>query len=81
MFRALRLTPPLGRDALLMQPPMSATVFEPGNVLKPVELKISPDDIFSTTVGPSNKKTRALWHVNSPTEVVDSLFSLVREES
>lgn len=80
MFRALRLPPILGNDPLVMQPPVSATALEPGSVLKPVELKIHPDAIFSTTVGPSNKKTRALWHVNSPGEIVESLLSLSKKE-
>ncbi|GJJ14983.1 hypothetical protein Clacol_009253 [Clathrus columnatus] len=81
MFRSLRLPPVLNKDALVMQPPVSAAIFEPSNVLKPVELKIHPDAIFSTTVGPSNKKTRALWHVNSPAEIVESLLSLTKDEA
>ncbi|KAF8524292.1 trehalose 6-phosphate phosphatase [Hysterangium stoloniferum] len=77
MFRAL-IIPPGQNDALVMQPPTSAAILEPGETLNPVELAIVPEAIFSTTVGACNKKTLAHWHVTSAQEIVESMLSLVR---
>jgi trehalose 6-phosphate synthase/phosphatase len=78
MFRSL-LFPGHGDD-VVMPPPVSAASFDPvnGPDLQPVTLRIRPPDVFSTTVGASNKKTLARWHVTSPIEIVDALLSLVR---
>lgn len=77
MFRSLQF---LGHaDTIMMQPPVSAASLDPdrGSDLQPVMLKLSSPGIFSTTVGSSNKKTLARWHVTSPTEIVDTMLSLV----
>lgn len=75
MFRSL-LFP---SDAASMQPPVSAAILDPDSAseMKPVKLRITPQDVFSTTVGASNKKTLARWHVTSPGEIVDAMLSLV----
>lgn len=64
----------------MMSPPVSAASLDPvnGADLQPIMLRITPPDVFSTTVGASSKKTLARWHVTSPNEVVDTLLSLVR---
>jgi len=78
MFRALNLPPALN-DKLIMPAPVSASLFEgtENAQLDPVELKIRPETCFSTTVGASNKKTLARWHVTSPQEVIEAMLGLV----
>ncbi|KAI6029859.1 glycosyltransferase family 20 protein [Pisolithus microcarpus 441] len=44
-----------------------------------VELAIRPDDIFTTSVGPSSKRTLAGWHVTTPEEVVDHMLYILGE--
>ena len=84
MFRALcgLLAPNLG-EKIVMAPPISAKLtITPSStppVLEPVELSIQPDAVFSTAVGPSNKKTLAVWHVTTPAEVVSNMLELVGE--
>lgn len=84
MFRALRtIFPPGGPredEPVMMKPPVGVTsTMEPEDVdlLPDVELKIRPNAVFSTTVGPSAKKTLAGWHVTSPEEVVDAVEQLL----
>ncbi|KAF8499502.1 glycosyltransferase family 20 protein [Gautieria morchelliformis] len=77
MFRSLLF---IGHgDTIMMQPPASAASADPdnGSDLQPVKLQISTPSIFSTTVGASNKKTLARWHVTSPNEIIDAMLSLV----
>ncbi|KAF8591323.1 glycosyltransferase family 20 protein [Ramaria rubella] len=78
MFRALIF--PGASETIMMQPPVSAAILDPERAadLQPVKLDILPEGIFSTTVGPSNKKTLAHWHVTSPAEIVDAMMSLVQ---
>ncbi|KIJ25501.1 glycosyltransferase family 20 protein [Sphaerobolus stellatus SS14] len=82
MFRALNL-PPAINDVLKLDAPVSAALFEgnPDATFEPVNIKIRPETTFSTTVGASNKKTLARWHVTSPQEVIDSMLGLVRGEA
>lgn len=84
MFRSLRtIFPPGGPredEPVVMKPPVGVTsTLEPEDVdlLPDVELKIRPSAVFSTTVGPSAKKTLAGWHVTSPDEVVDAVEQLL----
>jgi trehalose 6-phosphate synthase/phosphatase len=77
MFRSLLF---IGHgDTIMMQPPASAASVDPdnGSDLQPVKLQIATPGIFSTTVGASNKKTLARWHVTSPNEIIDAMLSLV----
>jgi trehalose 6-phosphate synthase/phosphatase len=84
MFRSLRsIFPPGGPVAdepLILKPPVAITSsMEPEEAaeMPDVELKIKPQMIFSTTVGPPAKKTLAGWHVTCPEEVVDAMESLL----
>ena len=84
MFRALRsIFPPGGPqkdEPVILRPPVAVTSSmdaEDADDLPDVELKVTPDDIFSTTVGPPAKKTLAGWHVTSPEEVVEALDYLI----
>jgi len=79
MFRALKLFP-LGATSVMMPPPVTAALTRPPSPsgtqpkeLEPVKLKLVPDRVFSTAVGPSGKKTFAQWHVESPEEVVAAM--------
>lgn len=38
--------------------------------------EISPDVLFSTTVGAANKMTSARWHVLEPTDIIDAMARL-----
>lgn len=75
MFRALRVFS-IGNTKAVMQPPTGIPT-EPGQALKPVELVIRPEAIFSTAIGASSKKTLASWHVTTPEEVIQSMLELV----
>lgn len=84
MFRALRTVFPPGGpregEPVMMKPPVGVTsVLEPEEIelLPEVEMKIRPESVFSTTVGPAAKKTLAGWHVTCPEEVVDALETLL----
>jgi len=84
MFRSLRtIFPPGGvqyGEPLIMKPPVALTSSmdpEDADELPDVTLLITPDDIFSTTVGPPAKKTLAGWHVTCPEEVVEALEHLL----
>jgi len=84
MFRSLRtIFPPGGPQKdqpVILKPPVAVTsALDPEDVaeLPDVELKVTPDVIFSTTVGPPAKKTLAGWHVQSPEEVVEAMEGLL----
>jgi trehalose 6-phosphate synthase/phosphatase len=84
MFRSLRAIFPPGRqdsdEPVILKPPVAVTsTLEPEDAaeLPDVELKITPDVVFSTTVGPPAKKTLAGWHVTCPEEVVEALEHLL----
>ncbi|CAE6504928.1 unnamed protein product [Rhizoctonia solani] len=79
MFRALGSLFPSGVTTATMEPPLSAalTTGVEQSSLKPVQLAIPPNGIFSTTVGASSKKTLARWHVTSPYAIVESMLGLV----
>ncbi|KDN50097.1 hypothetical protein RSAG8_01433, partial [Rhizoctonia solani AG-8 WAC10335] len=79
MFRALGSLFPSGVTTATMEPPLSAalTTGIEQSSLKPVQLTMPPNGIFSTTVGASSKKTLARWHVTSPYAIVESMLGLV----
>ena len=86
MFRSLRtIFPPGGvhnGEPVMMKPPVAVTsTMDPDEAdeLPDVELVITPDNIFSTTVGPPAKKTLAEWHVTCPEEVVETMEGLLAE--
>lgn len=79
MFRSLRLFPD-NRTQTTMEPPLSVTLPEPDKTFAPVDLKITPDAIFTTAVGLSSKRTLASWHVTTPSEVVEHMLDLVNLE-
>lgn len=66
-----------------MSPPISASLTSSPNAtppeLKPPELIIKPDAVFSTAVGLPTKKTLAFWHEPSPREIVQAMLELVGE--
>ncbi|CAE6386385.1 hypothetical protein RSOLAG1IB_02540 [Rhizoctonia solani AG-1 IB] len=79
MFRALGSLFPSGVTTATMEPPLSAalTAGVEQSSLKPVQLAMPPNGIFSTTVGASSKKTLARWHVTSPYAIVENMLGLV----
>jgi trehalose 6-phosphate synthase/phosphatase len=84
MFRSLRAIFPPGRheetEPVVLQPPVAVTSTmdaEEADELPEVTLQVTPEGVFSTTVGPPAKKTLAGWHVTSPEEVVDAMEHLL----
>jgi len=80
MFRSLLFE--AGTTPITMEAPVSVTAVKPSAEeipSKPVELALSRDAVFSTTVGTSSKKTLAGWHVTSPAEVVEAMLTLVKQ--
>lgn len=82
MFRALGMFQG-GVTKVTMEPPLSVTLIEKGGSdgPKPVDLALTPDDVFTTAVGHTGKRTLASWHVTTPAEVVESMLVLVNGES
>jgi trehalose 6-phosphate synthase/phosphatase len=76
MFRALHLFKS-GATRATMDPPLSVTLVDEGDDEQPVDLALSPDSIFTTAVGHTNKRTLASWHVTSPAEIVEHMLHLV----
>ncbi|ORX39871.1 putative trehalose-phosphatase [Kockovaella imperatae] len=83
MFRSLRTVFPPGGSGpgqpLMLKPPVAVTSSldpEDAEQLPDVELHLTPEVIFATTVGPPAKKTLASWHVTCPEEVVEALEGL-----
>ncbi|KAJ7598894.1 trehalose-6-phosphate phosphatase [Mycena floridula] len=73
MFRALILFPP-GTQKAIMEAPLSVTLLDSdGQSAPPVELAIRPEAVFTTAVGHSGKRTLAIWHVNTPQEIVEHM--------
>jgi len=77
MFRALNF--PESATTLVMDAPLSVTLL--GNkdadaAYPAAELKLRPEDVFTTAVGHATKRTLAKWHVTSPAEVVGELLAL-----
>lgn len=79
MFRALGSLFPAGVTTATMDPPLSAalTAGVEQSSLKPVQLAMPANGVFSTTVGASSKKTLARWHVTSPYAIVSSMLELL----
>lgn len=61
-----------------MPAPVSVTLVDDPDA-KPVELAITSEAVFTTAVGHSSKRTLAVWHVNTPHEVVDHMLALVKD--
>ena len=77
MFRSLQFTEaPL---PYTMDPPLSVELVAKESTRKhlPVELRLTPEDLFTTAVGLPSKHTLAKWHVTSPQEIVTELLKLV----
>lgn len=88
MFRALLIFPSSlpGNTKATMEAPLSVTLTSPlgqesKSTYPDVDLAVRPDDIFTTAVGHSSKRTLAGWHVTTPAEVVDHMLHLVGEKS
>jgi trehalose 6-phosphate synthase/phosphatase len=84
MFRSLRaIYPPGGLpegEGVVLKPPVAVTSSldpEDAEALPDVTLKVRPQGIFATTVGPPAKKTLAAWHVTCPEEVVEAMEHLL----
>jgi len=61
-----------------MDPPLSVSLVDKvASEQKPVVLALSPDNIFTTAVGHTDKRTLASWHVTSPAEVIEHMLYLV----
>jgi trehalose 6-phosphate synthase/phosphatase len=64
-----------------MDPPLSVTlVDEDASEQEPIDLSVSPDNIFTTAVGHKGKRTLASWHVTSPAEIVEHMLYLTNRE-
>ncbi|KAG8217002.1 glycosyltransferase family 20 protein [Butyriboletus roseoflavus] len=82
MFRALHVFPSNATGNVQFEAPLSITLVDNNGTTRPdVELAIASDAIFTTSVGPSTKRTLASWHVTMPLEVVDHMLHLVGETS
>ncbi|KAH0826768.1 glycosyltransferase family 20 protein [Lanmaoa asiatica] len=83
MFRALHVFPSNTTGKVHFEAPLSVTLVDNNNgVARPdVELAIASDAIFTTSVGPSSKRTLASWHLTTPLEVVDHMLHIVGETS
>lgn len=44
------------------------------------KIHIRLEQVFTTTVGPSNKRTRAGWHVGEPWDIVDALAMMAESD-
>lgn len=77
MFRALCTLFPIGTTNATMPAPVSASSSDSEAPNEPVSLSLTPQGLFSTTVGSSSKKTLAAWHVTTAQEVVDAMLQLV----
>ena len=62
-----------------MDPPLSTKLMMTETTLEAIDLAIHPASIFSTSVGASHKQTLAVWHVQTPADVVASMLSLVND--
>lgn len=84
MFRALHVFPPNVTGPIRFEAPLSVILANnhnhDGTSRPDVDLAIVPDAIFTTSVGPSTKRTLASWHVTAPIEVVEHMLHLVGEE-
>ncbi|CAL1698983.1 unnamed protein product [Somion occarium] len=78
MFRALLLFQNDNSKAVL-EAPLSVTLLADNDTTKfeSVELAVTRDDIFTTAVGHSSKRTLAVWHVTTPEEIVEHMLHLV----
>ncbi|KAF8343102.1 trehalose-6-phosphate phosphatase [Cantharellus anzutake] len=95
MFRALQIVIPQfspngASTPNRMEPPISASLSaspahsantSPKPELQPVDLLADPTCVFSTSVGPSTKKTLAKWHVTTPQEIVESILEALDEDA
>ncbi|KAG6327748.1 hypothetical protein ID866_11341 [Astraeus odoratus] len=84
MFRALLLFPTSLSGKATMEAPLSVTLASgKGSESEepPVELAILPEDIYTTAVGHSSKRTLAGWHVTTPEEVIDHMLYVVGEKN
>lgn len=87
MFRALLLFPSSlsGNTKATMEAPLSVTLASPSGkdqtTYPDADLAIRAEDIFTTAVGHSSKRTLAGWHVTTPQEVIDHMLYLVGEKS
>ncbi|KAI6021119.1 glycosyltransferase family 20 protein [Pisolithus marmoratus] len=83
MFRALHVLPSSPSGKATMEAPLSVTLANKSSSSSDsapdVELGIRPEDIFTTSVGPSSKRTLAGWHVTTPEEVIDHMLYILRE--
>lgn len=80
MFRALGMFQG-GVTKVTMQPPLSVTLIEKGEGPKPVDLALTSEDVFTTAVGHTGKRTLASWHVTTPAEIIENMLILVNGES
>jgi len=81
MFRALGMFQG-GVTKVTLEPPLSVTLVEKsGDAPKPVDLALTPDDVFTTAVGHTGKRTLASWHVTTPAEIIENMLVLVNGES
>ena len=80
MFRALQLFKS-GTSNATMDPPLSVTLVDETAEQKPIDLAVSPGDVFTTAVGHTDKRTLASWHVTSPAEVVEHMLYLTKNDT
>jgi len=70
---------PSANSGLIMSPPAPLSSATPIGSPRPLSLK--PAGIFTTTIGPSGKKTLAKWHVDGVQKIIDSLAEMADLEN
>ena len=63
-------------NGLVMSPPTPLSSATPMGSPRPLALR--PSGIFTTTIGPSGKKTLAKWHVDGVQKIIDSLAEMAQ---
>ena len=68
-------SPPPRVDSIVVSPPapLGPTT---RRATSPRKLQLRPEQLFTTTVGPNSKRTRAYWHVGDVADIVDALAAM-----
>ena len=69
-------SPTGGMNTMMIMPPAPLSRSSYVNATS-LSLKLKRDQVFTCTVGPNSKRTRADWHVGDVHDVIDSLLGMV----
>lgn len=70
------VSPSLAPSSILFMSPPAPLSSANTPMGSPKALSLKPSALFTTTIGPSGKKTLAKWHVDSVQRIIDSLAEL-----